>query len=71
MKILRARGQYLYDENGMQYLDCISNVQHGKDILKLCYACLLCVFSCVIQFKKCIYIDSLLTSKNSQKAFIK
>ncbi|KAI4904556.1 hypothetical protein NFI96_029624, partial [Prochilodus magdalenae] len=28
VKILRARGQYLYDENGTQYLDCISNVQH-------------------------------------------
>ncbi|XP_073673435.1 5-phosphohydroxy-L-lysine phospho-lyase [Garra rufa] len=28
VKIMRARGQYLYDENGMQYLDCISNVQH-------------------------------------------
>uniref|UniRef100_A0A673L5U5 5-phosphohydroxy-L-lysine phospho-lyase-like n=1 Tax=Sinocyclocheilus rhinocerous TaxID=307959 RepID=A0A673L5U5_9TELE len=28
VKIVRARGQYLYDENGMQYLDCISNVQH-------------------------------------------
>ncbi|XP_063045518.1 5-phosphohydroxy-L-lysine phospho-lyase [Engraulis encrasicolus] len=28
VKILRARGQYLYDENGIEYLDCISNVQH-------------------------------------------
>ncbi|KAL2077104.1 hypothetical protein ACEWY4_026608 [Coilia grayii] len=28
VKILRARGQYLYDENGTEYLDCISNVQH-------------------------------------------
>uniref|UniRef100_A0A3B1K380 5-phosphohydroxy-L-lysine phospho-lyase n=1 Tax=Astyanax mexicanus TaxID=7994 RepID=A0A3B1K380_ASTMX len=28
VKIVRARGQYLYDENGVQYLDCISNVQH-------------------------------------------
>ncbi|XP_030642299.1 5-phosphohydroxy-L-lysine phospho-lyase [Chanos chanos] len=28
VKIVRARGQYLYDENGLQYLDCISNVQH-------------------------------------------
>ncbi|XP_065137258.1 5-phosphohydroxy-L-lysine phospho-lyase [Paramisgurnus dabryanus] len=28
VKIVRARGQYLYDEKGMQYLDCISNVQH-------------------------------------------
>uniref|UniRef100_A0A8C7N0M0 Uncharacterized protein n=1 Tax=Oncorhynchus kisutch TaxID=8019 RepID=A0A8C7N0M0_ONCKI len=26
--ILRFRGQYLYDENGNSYLDCISNVQH-------------------------------------------
>lgn len=28
VKIVRAQGQYLYDENGTQYLDCISNVQH-------------------------------------------
>ncbi|XP_046872055.1 5-phosphohydroxy-L-lysine phospho-lyase isoform X2 [Hypomesus transpacificus] len=28
VKIVKARGQYLYDENDMQYLDCISNVQH-------------------------------------------
>ncbi|KAF7662488.1 hypothetical protein LDENG_00234480 [Lucifuga dentata] len=28
VKIVRARGQYLFDENGMRYLDCISNVQH-------------------------------------------
>ncbi|XP_008325348.1 5-phosphohydroxy-L-lysine phospho-lyase [Cynoglossus semilaevis] len=28
VKILRARGQYLFDENGTRYLDCISNVQH-------------------------------------------
>uniref|UniRef100_A0A3P9KS22 5-phosphohydroxy-L-lysine phospho-lyase n=1 Tax=Oryzias latipes TaxID=8090 RepID=A0A3P9KS22_ORYLA len=28
VKIVRARGQYLFDENGNRYLDCISNVQH-------------------------------------------
>uniref|UniRef100_A0A8C4FDV3 5-phosphohydroxy-L-lysine phospho-lyase n=1 Tax=Dicentrarchus labrax TaxID=13489 RepID=A0A8C4FDV3_DICLA len=28
VKILRARGQYLFDENGERYLDCISNVHH-------------------------------------------
>lgn len=28
VKIVRARGQYLFDENGERYLDCISNVQH-------------------------------------------
>ncbi len=30
VKIVRARGQYLFDENGQRYLDCISNVHHGK-----------------------------------------
>lgn len=30
IKIVRARGQYLFDENGKRYLDCISNVHHGK-----------------------------------------
>nr|XP_029135666.1 5-phosphohydroxy-L-lysine phospho-lyase isoform X4 [Labrus bergylta] len=28
LKIVRARGQYLFDENGKRYLDCISNVHH-------------------------------------------
>ncbi len=28
IKIVRGSGQYLYDENGNQYLDCNSNVQH-------------------------------------------
>ncbi|XP_061690213.1 5-phosphohydroxy-L-lysine phospho-lyase isoform X2 [Syngnathoides biaculeatus] len=28
VKIVRARGQYLFDENDKRYLDCISNVHH-------------------------------------------
>lgn len=28
--VSKASMQYLYDEQGKQYLDCISNVQHGK-----------------------------------------
>ncbi|TNN58453.1 Ethanolamine-phosphate phospho-lyase [Liparis tanakae] len=28
VKIVKARGQYLFDENGKRYLDCISNVHH-------------------------------------------
>ncbi|KAM7000354.1 5-phosphohydroxy-L-lysine phospho-lyase [Tautogolabrus adspersus] len=28
VKIVRARGQYLFDENGKRYLDCIGNVHH-------------------------------------------
>ncbi|XP_060935052.1 5-phosphohydroxy-L-lysine phospho-lyase [Limanda limanda] len=28
VKIVRARGQYLFDENDRRYLDCISNVHH-------------------------------------------
>ncbi|XP_028668933.2 5-phosphohydroxy-L-lysine phospho-lyase [Erpetoichthys calabaricus] len=28
VKIMRAKGQYLYDEQGRRYLDCISNVHH-------------------------------------------
>lgn len=28
----KATMQYIYDENGKKYLDCISNVQHGKSI---------------------------------------
>lgn len=30
LKIVKAKGQYMYDENGRQYLDCINNVAHGK-----------------------------------------
>uniref|UniRef100_A0A3B5BHL1 Ethanolamine-phosphate phospho-lyase n=1 Tax=Stegastes partitus TaxID=144197 RepID=A0A3B5BHL1_9TELE len=28
IKIIRARGQYMYDETGQRYLDCINNVAH-------------------------------------------
>ncbi|XP_041078759.1 5-phosphohydroxy-L-lysine phospho-lyase [Polyodon spathula] len=28
VKIVRAKGQYLYDEEGRRYLDCIGNVHH-------------------------------------------
>ncbi|XP_067424362.1 ethanolamine-phosphate phospho-lyase [Emydura macquarii macquarii] len=28
IKIVRAQGQYMYDENGEKYLDCINNVAH-------------------------------------------
>ncbi|XP_043250639.1 alanine--glyoxylate aminotransferase 2-like [Colletes gigas] len=28
LKIVRAEGQYMYDENGNRYLDCINNVAH-------------------------------------------
>lgn len=30
LKIVRASKQYLYDDNGCEYLDCISNVAHGE-----------------------------------------
>lgn len=30
IKIVRAKGQYMYDENGIRYLDCINNVAHGN-----------------------------------------
>ena len=29
IKIVRGQGQYLYDEQGAEYLDCINNVAHG------------------------------------------
>lgn len=29
LKIVRGRGQYLFDEDGNRYLDCINNVAHG------------------------------------------
>lgn len=30
LKIVRAQGQYMFDEKGEKYLDCINNVAHGK-----------------------------------------
>nr|XP_055157650.1 5-phosphohydroxy-L-lysine phospho-lyase isoform X3 [Nyctereutes procyonoides] len=30
IKIVRGQGQYLYDEQGAEYLDCINNVAHGS-----------------------------------------
>lgn len=30
LKIISAKGQYMYDERGDAYLDCINNVAHGK-----------------------------------------
>ena len=29
LKIVRAQGQYMFDEAGVRYLDCINNVCHG------------------------------------------
>lgn len=30
LKIVRGQGQYMYDEEGTRYLDCINNVAHGE-----------------------------------------
>lgn len=30
LKIIRAQKQFMTDNMGMQYLDCVSNVAHGK-----------------------------------------
>jgi 4-aminobutyrate aminotransferase-like enzyme len=35
LKISRARGQYMFDEEGRKYLDCINNVAHGGDDLSV------------------------------------
>lgn len=34
IKIIRAEGQYMYDEKDQQYLDCINNVAHGKSHMR-------------------------------------
>lgn len=31
IKIVRAQGQYMFNENGEKYLDCVNNVAHGKN----------------------------------------
>ena len=30
LKIVRATGQYMWDEKNNKYLDCINNVAHGN-----------------------------------------
>lgn len=35
LKIIRGQGQYMFDEEGTRYLDCINNVAHGKFFLLL------------------------------------
>jgi acetylornithine/succinyldiaminopimelate/putrescine aminotransferase len=30
LKIVRAQAQYMFDEKGDQFLDCINNVAHGE-----------------------------------------
>ena len=36
IKIVRAQGQYMFDEKGEQYLDCINNVAHGNVLSLSC-----------------------------------
>lgn len=31
LKIVKGQGQYLYDEEGTRYLDCINNVATGEN----------------------------------------
>uniref|UniRef100_A0A1B0CK09 Uncharacterized protein n=1 Tax=Lutzomyia longipalpis TaxID=7200 RepID=A0A1B0CK09_LUTLO len=37
LKIVRGQGQYMYDEEGTRYLDCINNVAH--EILSMIVGC--------------------------------
>lgn len=30
LKIVKASKQYMYDDSGNEYLDCINNISHGK-----------------------------------------
>lgn len=39
IKISYARGQYMYDEEDNQYLDCVNNVTHGMSILCCFWVC--------------------------------
>lgn len=36
LKIVRAQKQYMTDSIGVQYLDCVSNVAHGKCLCGVC-----------------------------------
>ena len=36
IKIVRAQRQYMFDEKGDRYLDCINNVAHGNVLSRLC-----------------------------------
>lgn len=54
LKIVRGMGQYMYDEEGTRYLDCINNVAHGKFLCTCIYdkffKYLLCMCVYVLHF---------------------
>lgn len=49
LKIQRGKGQYMFDEVGARYLDCINNVAHGE--------CLIIVLGKVPPFGQIMVLD--------------
>ena len=33
LKIIKGNGQYLYDENGREYLDCVNTIYKSVDVI--------------------------------------
>ena len=57
LKIVRASRQYLYDEAGNEYLDCINNTSHGKlNIFKFIWNCLLSYWHQVTKCEMCVCV---------------
>ena len=58
LKIVRASRQYLYDEAGNEYLDCINNTSHGKLSIDLSFIwnCLLTYWHQVTKCEVCVCV---------------
>lgn len=47
--IVRGEGQYLYNQQGRKYLDCVNNINHG-----MCVHTYLCVVCCMKVLFHCL-----------------
>ena len=46
--MLRGEGQYLYDDQGIKYLDCVNNISHGMYTYICMYICVNRLYSRLI-----------------------
>lgn len=48
--MLRGEGQYLFDDQGIKYLDCVNNISHGMYTYICMYICVNRLYSRLIMF---------------------
>lgn len=66
---MRARGQYMYNEKGERYLDCINNVAHGTCTRHCTYFDLLCHVIAIFQVSNFSKEYKFLCKKTQRKNF--